>query len=423
MVVGALLVDLPISKTFTIPKTKISFTLPSNNFPIKLGLDLQGGTELTLQTDMTKVPESQRDDALESVRQVIERRVNAYGVSEAQVVSAKVGNDRRILVDLPGVKDASQAAALVGKTAELDFREEPASLTPQMIEATKSGIPEDYFYQNTGLTGADLQSASVTYDQSGAPEVALQFNSQGATKFDEITKRNVGKPLCIFLDNQPIECPVVQQEIVGGNAVINGNFTADSAKELAIQLNAGALRVPVSLIQSQTISATLGADSVRKSLIAGIIGLGIVVLYMAFYYGQLGLIADSALLIYSLLVLAIFKTGLFLLPPVTLTLAGIAGFILSIGMAVDANILIFERMKEERRWGKNPKAVLELGFSRAWSSIRDSNVSTLITAAILYYFGTSIVQGFALTLAIGVLVSMFTAVVVTKTFLRLFIKR
>ncbi len=228
----------------------------------------------------------------------------------------------------------------------------------------------------------------------------------------------------MFLDNLPISWPppIVQQEIIGGNAVITGSFTTDEAKNLAIQLNAGALPVPVKILQQRSIGPTLGQESINKSLIAGIIGLGVVVVYMGVYYGLLGLIADVALVIYTILVLAIFKTGLFILPPVTLTLAGIAGFILSIGMAVDANILIFERMKEEIRSGKSKSLALDLGFKRAWSSIWASNTSSLITAIILYGMGTSLVRGFAITLAIGVLVSMFTAVVVTRTFLRILIK-
>lgn len=405
-------------------KINLDFLAPDNffgKFPIKLGLDLQGGTELTLETNMNKIASSDRDTALEAARQVIERRVNLYGVSEAVVQSSKVGNDRRILVELPGVKDASAAAELVGKTAQLDFREMPNSLPP---DATTSGLPAWDYAKATGLTGSDLTRASVTFGQSGSkagPEVAIQFNGAGAKKFAEITKRNVGKPLVIFLDNQPVmwPAPIVQQEIDGGNAVITGNFTTDEAKQLSIQLNAGALPVPISIIQEQTIGATLGTSSVQASLIAGLIGILTVMIFMVAYYGIYGLVADLALFIYTLIVLAIFRTGLYIMPPVTLTLAGIAGFILSIGMAVDANILTFERMKEELRSGKKGRMALEAGFNRAWTSIRDSNISSLITAAILIELGTSVVRGFAVTLAIGVLTSMFSAIVITRTFLRL----
>lgn len=391
----------------------------TNRFPVKLGLDLEGGTELVLQTKMDNIKPPDRDAALESARQVIERRVNLYGVSEAVVQSSKIGDQRRILVELPGVKDASAAANLVGKTAQLDFREITADSEK---EASAAGAPVIFFAKPTGLTGADLKKASVTFGSSqtkSGPQVAIEFTDAGAEKFAAITKRNTGRPLVIFLDNTPIEAPTVSQEIIGGNAVITGNFTAQQAKELSIQLNAGALPVPIDILSQHFIGATLGSQSVQKSLIAGLIGITIVMVYMIAYYGFYGLVADLALLIYALLALAIFRTGLFIIPPVTLTLAGIAGFILSIGMAVDANILTFERMKEEFRAGKSGKMALEHGFSRAWTSIRDSNISSLITSLILYIFGTSVVRGFALTLAIGVLVSMFSAVVMTRTFLRL----
>lgn len=395
-------------------------------FPLKLGLDLQGGTQLVLETQMDKIDPQNKDSALESAKEVIERRVNLFGVSEALVQTSKIGGQRRILVELPGLKDASSAANLVGKTAQLDFRELPATLSAKEAEATKSGVPLVLLAKSTGLSGADLKKAQVTFGSSqggrAGPEVAIEFTDEGAKKFAEITKRNVGKPLAIFLDDQPVSAPTVQQEILGGNAVITGQFTTQEAKNLAIQLNAGALPVPIKIIEQRSIGPTLGQESVNKSLVAGVIGLVVVAIYMGVYYGFLGLVANGALIIYTLLILAIFKTGLFVLPPITLTLAGIAGFILSVGMAVDADILIFERMKEEIRWGKSKTLALELGFKRAWSSIWASNVSSLLTAAILYGMGTSLVKGFAITLAIGVIVSMFTAIVVTRTFLRLIIK-
>ncbi len=409
----------------TIPQIPSQFKIFGKNvnvvgiFPIKLGLDLQGGTQLTLQTKMDKIDPKDRDTALESARQVIEKRVNLYGVSESIVQSSKLGDQRRILVELPGVKDSSAAANLVGKTAQLEFKELP---TGSEQEASKSGKPLGSFFKSTGLTGADLKKAGVTFSSSGksaGPQVSIEFTSEGGQKFAEITKRNIGKPIAIFLDDGIVSAPTVQQEIIGGSAVITGQFTSEEAKNLSIQLNAGALPVPIEIIQQRTIGATLGNVSIQKSLIAGIIGLLTVMIYMICYYGLYGVLADIALIIYTLLVLTIFRTGLFILPPVTLTLAGIAGFILSIGMAVDANILTFERMKEEFRSGKTGRAGLESGFNRAWTSIRDSNVSSLITATILYIFGTSVVRGFALTLAIGVLVSMFSALVVTRTLLRM----
>ncbi len=383
-------------------------------FPLKLGLDLQGGTELVLETDMNRIDSKNRDSALESAKNVIERRVNLYGVSEALVQTSKLGNQRRIIIELPGIKDASAAANLVGKTAELDFREQ---------EGTSSATVA---FKPTGLTGADLKSAQVTFGGSSSaksgPQVAIEFTSEGSKKFAEITRRNINKPLAIFLDNVPVSAPNVEQEIDGGSAVITGQFSLEEAKSLAINLNAGALPVPIKIIEQHSVGPTLGQQSINQSLIAGAIGLLVVVLYMAVMYGVWGLVADGALVIYTLLVLSIFKTGLFILPPFTLTLAGIAGFILSIGMAVDANILIFERTKEEIRWGRDRKTALELGFKRAWSSIWGSNVSSLMTAVILYGMGTSLIKGFAITLVIGVLVSMFSAIVVTKTFLRLIVK-
>lgn len=417
----SVLIDLPISPTIKILNKKLAI-----NFPLKLGLDLQGGTEVILETQMDKIVPQDKDSALESAKNVIERRVNLYGVSEAVIQTSKIGDQRRILVELPGVKDASAAASLVGKTAQLDFRELPATLSAKEQEATHSGAPIIAFARPTGLTGADLKKAQVTFGGSGGtrsgPQVAIDFTGDGAKKFAEITKRNINKPVAIFLDNELISAPNVAQEIIGGSAVITGQFTLEEAKNLAIELNAGALPVPIKLISQHFVGPTLGQESVNKSVVAGAIGLMVVALYMGAYYGILGLVADGALVIYTLLVLAIFKTGFFILPPITLTLAGIAGFILSIGMAVDANILIFERMKEEIRWGKSKQIALDLGFKRAWSSIWASNISSLLTAFILYGMGTSLIRGFAITLAIGVFVSMFTAVVVTRTFLRYLIR-
>jgi len=410
LTVFAIFVDLP--------------AFPSKvNFPLKLGLDLQGGTQLILETQMDKIDPASRDSALESAKNVIERRVNLFGVTESLVQTSKIGQDRRILVELPGLKNASEAAQLVGKTAQLEFREMIG--TPSAEARLPDGQAGEF--KPTGLTGAELKKAQVTFGSSGkkaGPQVSIEFTQKGAEMFAEITKRNVNKPLGMFLDGLPISWPppVVEQEIIGGNAVITGQFSVDEAKNLSVQLNAGALPVPIKILEERHIGPTLGKESVDKSLVAGIIGLSVVAIYMAVYYGFWGLVADLALVIYTLLILAIFKTGLFILPPVTLTLAGIAGFILSIGMAVDANILIFERMKEEIRWGRSKSLALDLGFKRAWSSIWASNVSSLMTAAILYGFGTSLVRGFAVTLIIGVLVSMFTAVVVTRTFLKILIK-
>lgn len=391
----------------------------TGKFPLKLGLDLQGGIQLVFQADLAGIEKGARQSAFDSVVSVIEKRVNLFGVSESIVQSAKNGDKWRVIVELPGVKDSSAAASLVGRTAQLKFREASESA---LLANDASMSAELAFPVATDLTGADLKNAQVTYGSGGnnvGPQVALQFSDSGAKKFAEITRRNINRQLAIFLDDQVITAPVVQQEIIGGSAVINGNFTVEGAKALAVQLNAGALPVPVKLVSSQNISATLGQESIDKSIVAAIVGFASVCIFMFLYYGRWGLLADLALMVYTFLSMAIFSTGIFILPPVTMTLAGIAGFVLSIGMAVDANILIFERMKEELRWGKTPRVALEEGFKRAWSSIRDSNISSLMTAGILYYFGSGSIRGFALTLAIGVLVSMFSAVFVTRTFLQI----
>lgn len=397
----------------------------SDRFPLKLGLDLQGGTELVLETQMDKIDPNSWDSALESAREVIERRVNLFGVSEAVVQSSRFGSSRRILVQLPGVKDTATAVALVGKTAQLEFRELIATSSGKIDLASPSAQIPTYF-KPTGINGADLKKATVSFatsaDTDPGPKVSIEFTNSGGQKFAEVTKRNISQPLAIFLDDQIISAPIVRAEIIGGNAVISGRFNLEQAKSLTIQLNAGALPVPIKILQQRLIGASLGQTSVQKSLLAGVIGIVTVLLFMVAYYGFYGLIADLALIMYTLIILAIFRTGLFIISPVTLTLAGISGFILSVGMAVDANILTFERIKEELRSGKDKRLALTLGFSRSWPSIRDSNISSLITATILYFFGTSVVQGFAVTLFIGVAVSMFSAIVVTRTLLRTFVR-
>ncbi len=378
------------------------------------GLDLEGGTSLILQADMTKISESQKTPALESAKVVIDRRVNLFGVSEPIVQTSVVNNDYRIIVELPGVTDTQQVRSLIGTTAQWTFWKQEASRS-----ATASPSAQPNFVQ-TNLSGADIKQTSVSFDpNTGKPQVTLQFTSDGTKKFADITKRNIGKPVAIVLDNQLIEQPTVQQAILTGDAVITGSFTIDTANALSTQLNAGALPVPLKILSSSVIAPTLGAQSLEKSLFAGIVGFVIIVIFMVVLYGRLGVVASIALVLYTLFTLAIFKLSSLTPYGITLTLSGIAGFILSIGMAVDANILIFERMKEELRAGKSKDVAIELGFSRAWTSIRDSNISTLITSFVLYSFGTGIVKGFALVLAIGVLVSMFSAIVITRTFLRL----
>ncbi|MCL4338597.1 protein translocase subunit SecD [Patescibacteria group bacterium] len=376
------------------------------------GLDLSGGTHLTLEADMSKIASTDRDNAFSAAKDVVERRINLYGLTEPVIQQSKVGQSYRLIVEIPGVSDVSSAIDLIGKTAQLTFYAEG---TQSAKIATTSSSIADIWTKPTGLTGKDLKSSSVTFDpNTGKPEVSLVFNSAGANLFEKITRENVGKTIAIFLDNQLITAPRVNEPISGGNAVIQGSFTLDEAKRLSIDLNAGALPVPLKVIEERNIGATLGFQSIEKSMVAGAVGLTLVALFMLFNYGTLGLLADIALIIYSLIVFALFK-----LIPVTLTLAGIAGFILSIGMAVDANILIFERMKEELRWGKDHMTAIRLGFDRAFPSIRDSNISSLITCGILYWFGTGIIRGFAITLAIGIVVSLFSAITVTRTFLRM----
>lgn len=381
------------------------------------GLDLEGGTSLVLKADMKDLSSSQKTPALDSAKVVIENRVNLFGVSEPIVQTSIVGNnDYRIIVDLPGITDINQVRSLIGTTAQLSFWEEEASGSAQ-IASQSAGI------KKTELTGADIKETSVVFDpNTGKPQVQLLFTSEGSKKFAAITKRNVGKILAIALDNQFISTPTVNQEIVSNTAVITGSFTLDEAKLLSNQLNGGALPVPLTILSNSIIEPTLGTASLEKSLFAGILGFIIIVIFMTVLYGRLGLIASFALFLYTLFMLAVFKLSSITPFGITLTLSGIAGFILSIGMAVDANILIFERMKEELRAGKTKETAIELGFSRAWTSIRDSNISTLITSFVLYEFGTGIVRGFALVLAIGVLISMFSAIVVSRTFLRLIYK-
>jgi len=381
------------------------------SFPPRFGLDLSGGTHLVLEADMSTIAAGDRDQAFSSAKTVVERRVNLYGLTEPLVQQAKVGNAYRIIVEIPGVSAVSQAVDLIGKTAQLSFYEEGS-------ESAKIASPSSYFdiwSKPTGLTGKNLKKSEVTFDpKTSKPEVALEFDSEGSKMFADITRRNVGKSVAIFLDNQILSYPRVDSAIEGGKAVIQGNFTTDEAKQLSVSLNAGALPVPLKVAEQRNIGATLGQQSVEKSIQAGLIGLSIVALFMIFNYGLLGVVAVTALIIYTLTVLALFR-----IIPVTLTLAGIAGFILSIGMAVDANILIFERMREEIRWGRDYITALRLGFDRAFPSIRDSNVSSLITCAILYYFGSGIIRGFAITLAIGIIASLFSAIIVTRTLLRL----
>ena len=373
------------------------------------GLDLEGGSHLVYEADMAKVPEGERAERLSGVVDVIDRRVNALGVSEPLVQENKSGDNYRVIVELPGVTDVAQASQTIGETVKMEFREPnptPDPANPDPLAAYKA---------DTDLTGNDFKRATVTFNQQGGgePQINIQFNAEGTKKFAEMTKRNVGQPIAIVRDNQVLTAPRVNEEITTGEAVITGGFALEEAKKLALQLNSGALPVPVQLVEQRTVGPTLGQDSVEKSLVAGLAGLALVALFMIAYYRLPGLLAVVALIIYALVNIAIFK-----LIPVTLTLAGIAGFILSIGIAVDANILIFERLKEELRAGKALSTAIETGFARAFTSIRDSNTASLLMCAVLYMFGSGTIKGFALVLAIGVLVSLFSAITVTRTFVR-----
>ncbi|MEK7507137.1 MAG: protein translocase subunit SecD [Patescibacteria group bacterium] len=392
--------------------------------PFRLGLDLLGGTHLVYQADLAKSAAASGADALDQsaadamagVRDVIERRVNLFGVAEPLV---QIEGNNRLVVELAGIKDVNQAIQLIGLTPFLEFREQRSEAEIKAIEEARQRgqrLNEDVF-QPTGLTGQQVKSAQVNFDpNTGQPEVLLNLNSDGAKLFAEITKRNIGKQVAIYLDGQPISIPVVQTEIPDGRAVISGGFNIQEAKELANRLNAGALPVPITLISQQTVGASLGYDSLQKSLKAGLYGLLAVALFMILYYRLPGIVSVLALLIYTVLVLTIYKIF-----PVTLTLAGIAGFILSLGMAVDANVLIFARMREELKTGKTLTQAVNEGFRRAWLSIRDSHVTALLGAVVLYIFTTSFVKGFALTLGIGVLASLFSAIIVTRSFLDVFI--
>jgi preprotein translocase subunit SecD len=388
---------------------------------IRKGLDLDGGIRVVLKADMSKINSGDRDNAIESAKHVIERRINLLGVSEPTVATVKSGDDYRIMVEIPGVENVAEAISLIGATAQLSFRQ---------LKADAAWSEDKFFeyqqnpevWEETGITGADLKGADVIVNsqttdisQSNAPQIKLLFTNEGRKKFSETAKKNIGKPIGLFLDadSGPLSMPVVSPDLAQGltdDPVITGNFTFDTAKQLSIQIRAGALPIPVEVLQQETIGATLGSDSIHRSVYAGIVGLLLVFLFMVFKYGKLGLLAGFSLIIYSALVLAVFK-----LMNVVLTLPGVAGFILSIGMATDANILIFERIREEVLWGKPHSLAIRLGFERAWNSIRDSNISSLITSFILFRSGDGPVRGFALTLAIGILVSLFTSIFLVKT--------
>ncbi|MFA7209163.1 MAG: protein translocase subunit SecD [Parcubacteria group bacterium] len=496
---------------------------------INLGLDLQGGIHLEYKPDLSKIDSSKIDESMQAVQDVIERRVNAFGVAEPTIYTTKSGSERRLIVELAGVKDINQAKNLIKETPFLEFKaegpadtskdipqemldtlnkqakqkaedllkkalagddfaqlardnsEDPGSkdnggdlgfvkkntfvpefdkvlfdgglkdgeVYGQLVEtqfgwhiikkieqrgegdgleihsahiliAKKANPAPKVNYVATGLTGKNLKNATVDFASQGLsePQVALKFDDEGTKLFAELTKGNIGKSIAIYLDEQIISAPIVQAEITNGEAVITGNFSVEEAKSLVKRLNEGALPVPINLVSQESVDASLGGESLAKSLKAGYIGLGLVVVFMLLYYRFLGLIASFALLVYAGMMVSIFKLSGLTPWQITLTLPGIAGFILSIGMAVDANILIFERTKEEIRRGRTILGSLDEGFKRAWTSIRDGNISSIITSLILIELGTGFVKGFAVTLIVGVLLSMFTAVTISRTLLK-----
>lgn len=498
---------------------------------INLGLDLQGGIHLIYKVDVSRIESGKVPDALDGLHDVIERRVNAFGVAEPLIETSKSGNEQRLIVELAGVKDIEAAKSMIKETPFLEFKKveeqappaelpqlseedkkynedqkkkaedlltqikggadfselakansedpgskeqggdlgfvkkgtfvpefdkvlfdsslEPGQVWPELVESqfgyhiiklleargegagkeihsqhillaikTPPPVQQEPKFIETGLTGKNLKNSDVQFmSQTGKPEVGIEFDSEGAKNFAQLTKENIGKQIAIFLDGRVISAPTVQAEITDGKAVITGNFTLEEAKKLSQRLNEGALPVPITLIGQQSVEASLGKISLEKSLKAGLIGIVLVMIFMVFYYRFLGIIASVALVIYTSIMVALFKMSAGTPWSITLTLAGIAGFILSVGMAVDANILIFERTKEEIRKGRSLKGSIDEGFHRAWPSIRDSNISTMITSLILIWFGTGFVKGFAVTLLLGVLVSMFTAIVLVRTIL------
>lgn len=444
--------------------TKNVVILPkTQEIPFILGLDLQGGTQLTYEADVTNIPEEDRASALEGVRDVIERRVNSTGVSEPVIqVNRSINGEYRVIVELAGIKDVNEAIKMIGETPLLEFKEIGSLINNASSSEEKASDNIQVEWVNTELTGKNLESAVLTFNQNdGSPEVSLKFDEEGGKMFESITERNIGKEVAIVLDGYPISVPMVNEKIPNGEALISGSFSVTEAKLLVQRLNTGALPVPISLVGQQTVEASLGQTSIDNSFKAGLVGFLLVALFMIIYYRLPGFISVICLAIYSVAVLAIFKMmpwwmmiiflltlfilfvssfkelkifdgvlssimfvvvfiflGYYALNPVTLTLAGITGFILSIGMAVDANILIFERMKEELKDGKPLELAIDEGFKRAWPSIRDGNITTILACFVLMSFGTGLVKGFGATLFVGVSISMLSSIVITSILMK-----
>lgn len=405
--------NLSINREFKKPQIdiKIGNFEFKKSFDLHLGLDLAGGSHLVFEADTSNIAEEKKDQVLEGLKNIIERRVNLFGVSEPTVQTSEFEGRDRVIVELPGVQDTGDAVELIGQTAQLVFAE--------LSEASDSAtlIP-------TELTGADLKEANVVFEQtSSLPSVSIQFTDEGSKKFETLTEKNVGRPLAIVIDNAVISAPVVQEKISGGAAQISGDFSLEAAKSLSIQLNAGALPVNINLIEERTIGPSLGSTSINQSVKAGVVGLIMVMVFMILSYGGLGVIASLSLFVFGSITFALYK-----IIPVTLTLPGIAGFLLSVGMAVDSNILIFERFKEERTQ-RSIQNALEVSFGRAWDSIRDANIATLVTAFILanpfdwsFLHTSGPIRGFAITLTLGIIISLFTGIVVSRNLLRVFVR-
>lgn len=393
------------------------------NPTLQFGLDINGGARVTLVADTASLSESEKKRAIDGVREVIARRIDLYGIKEASVVTSTVDDQHRLHVSIPGVSNTDQALSMIGTTARLDFREyKPAS---NSASASPSGILVSDFV-STDLTGKDLRSAVADYDDTiGQIIIYMEFNPEGTRKFAEITQRSIGKPLAIFIDDYPLSAPIVENAIVDGRAQISGNFDASQAKSLAATLNAGALPVSVQPVSQETVHPELGANAVQSLFRAGVIGIGLVLLFMILVYGVKGIFACLSLLLYAVLSIAVYK-----LIPITLTLPGIAGFLLSIGMAVDTNILVFERLREEEQKGYgNTLGLLSAAFGRAFDSIKDANVATLAVAFILanplgwsFFHASGPVRGFAVTLMLGIVLNLFTGMIATRILMTLFYK-
>lgn len=411
----------------------------SGRYDFKLGLDLSGGTRLVYRADVSNIDAGEVKNAMDSLRDVLERRINLFGVSETSVTVEEASftneSENRVIIELPGVTDIDEAVSMIGQTPLLVFKtERPDGPEKEKLikdfesiqekvfsgEISLSDVEDPYFIDSP-LTGRYLERAVLEFSQGaatgmggigGEPMVVLQFNKEGSLLFEKITQENVNKVVAIYLDGAPISTPVVREAITGGEAVISGGFTPEEAKQLVGRLNSGALPVPIELISTQTIGPSLGEAAVDSGINAGIVGFIVLAAFLIIWYRLPGVVSVVALGIYGIVMFALIK-----FIPVTLTAAGIAGLIISIGMAVDANILIFERMKEEMRGSKTLEEAIKDGFDRAWSSIRDGNLSSMITAILLYWFGTSLIKGFALTFGIGVLISMISAIFVSKILL------